>query len=861
LDLAPGFGESIELAVRAGVVAMIFGALLLGGNAVWTDPVWKARAELLDELITPFTLIMFYFALGKTLGETLYLIWGMLLGQGLATMTIWAMFGFAPGGYLEGSPGGVWYFGILFGGFVVIATLYANMDGNIKIWVLANWIFFWMSFMDPNPNVNNQGFAIHQGSSRNIMFMQALFAAGCGLLVAVLPYPLWAQEKLTKTAKYVSDELCGVWKGLAESYWENPEASVYEFDELAHAVEDLKVQKAKMSALMAHSWWECFGFGSLNSTRFCCQTLMDTLDHDLDRLPPVLSAISASQAQCTEEDKAEHQRIGKMYAPQIHRLNSATCDLMQKSTDVAIKGGANTDSDREELTKGIADVKQAIDALHDVVEKKRPNTGSSKKVLDVGFLDEYTFFFCISHFGRSTSTFAQHLVDVQYETPSLLSRLAFLVVPWDFFDMSVLLDREHIRFVVRNSIAILLAFALGYSGFPPNFMKFMDDAQQVAQQHEVHGHETAEAPEVKMMAHASMLPILSPGPAFILCLMVSKFAGSAIVNTLNRVMGTILGIIFAMMLIGVFGRNWKLLTIILGMWTTWTVFMYFDCTTHAGLFLMMGYFGAGSMVRCVPASECTFEDRKTRAIGLVIDGMFALLVMILIDFIMMSPPASKQASNQIMKCWDDMVGSTEQLFDDTPDTRKNTGVIRDELNACYTLGSEAGNEPRYWKTPWKGTLYEHAVKRNLDLRLYMVCLHYSVAVNGVNGAPKADFFKKMIKDKEFKAIGTQLISRMEVMTKLLHIFSYEGQSRWAQLEDKSIQKNYMEEQRELINEFVKYVNKPEQAWLLEDQNDAGDTDADSLEKDSVTKLSVMILLMQTMMEDMRKQQHAILRSD
>merc|ERR1719198_1168271 len=102
---------------------------------------------------------------------------------------------------------------------------------------------------------------------------------------------------------------------------------------------------------------------------------------------------------------------------------------------------------------------------------------------------------------------------------------------------------------------------------------------------------------------------------------------------------------------------------------------------------------------------------------------------------------------------------------------------------------------------------------------------------------------------------------MDVMTKLLHIFSYEGQSRWAQLEDKSIQKNYMEEQRALINEFVKYVNKPEQAWLLEDQNDAGDTDADSLEKDSLTKLSVMILLMQTMMEDMRKTQHSILRAD
>jgi hypothetical protein len=343
--------------------------------------------------------------------------------------------------------------------------------------------------------------------------------------------------------------------------------------------------------------------------------------------------------------------------------------------------------------------------------------------------------------------------------------------------------------------------------------------------------------------------------------MVSKFAGSAILNTLNRVMGTILGIIFAMMLIGVFGRNWILLTVILGIWTMWTVFMYFDCTVHAGLFLMMGYFGAGSIVRCVPASECTFEDRKTRAIGLVIDGMFALLVMILVDFIMMAPPPSIQASNQLMKCWHDIVESTKQLFGEAPDTRKNTGVIRDELNSCYGLGLEAANEPRYWKTPWKGTLYDQTVKRNLELRLSMVCMHYSVAVKGVNGAPKADFFKKMVQDKEFKDIGGQLIARMEVMTKLLGIFAYEGQSRWAELEDKSIRKNYAAEQQALIDDFVAYVNRPEQAWLLEDHDDAGDTKEDSLEKDSLTKLSLILLLMQSMMMKMRYMQHAMLQAD
>merc|ERR1719420_504064 len=247
--------------------------------------------------------------------------------------------------------------------------------------------------------------------------------------------------------------------------------------------------------------------------------------------------------------------------------------------------------------------------------------------------------------------FAQHLVDVQYESPSIVSRLGYLVVPYDLFDKSVILEREHIRFVVRNSLAILLAFFLGYNGFPIDLLAMMNDA---APQPDLPPGATTPEP-IKMMDAASMLPVFSAGPAFILTLMVSKFAGSAIQNTLNRVMGTILGIIFGMMIIGVFGRNWKMLVMCLGAWTSWTVFMYMDCTIHSGTFLMMGYFGAGAMVRCVPASTCTFEDRKTRAIGLVNDGMFALLVMIIVDFIMCAQPASKQAANKLETCWDDLV--------------------------------------------------------------------------------------------------------------------------------------------------------------------------------------------------------------
>merc|ERR1719181_1288218 len=169
-----------------------------------------------------------------------------------------------------------------------------------------------MDFLDGKENKHNQGFSTgdHSGP-RVLMFRQSLFAYLCGLIVAVLPYPVWAQTKLTTTAKQVADELTVVWKAIAEAYWSNSDSTVYEFDALVHHVETLAAAQGSMAQNMAQSWWECFGFGPLNSTRFCCQTLMETLDHDLDRLPPVLSAIGESQNQSSAEDKAEHARLGK----------------------------------------------------------------------------------------------------------------------------------------------------------------------------------------------------------------------------------------------------------------------------------------------------------------------------------------------------------------------------------------------------------------------------------------------------------------------------------------------------------------------------------------------------------------------
>merc|ERR1719440_332684 len=109
-------------------------------------------------------------------------------------------------------------------------------------------------------------------------------------------------------------------------------------------------------------------------------------------------------------------------------------------------------------------------------------------------------------------------------------------VPYGLFDGSVLKDVDHIKFVIRNAAGILLAFMIGYQGFPN-----------------------------KMFSDEQLLPQFSYGPAAVLTLMVSKFLGSAVTRTLGRITGVILGIVIGMICVAMMVDTWYARAIALGL--------------------------------------------------------------------------------------------------------------------------------------------------------------------------------------------------------------------------------------------------------------------------------------------------------
>lgn len=832
-DVDPAFGEHIEIALRVVFAVIVF-------IAFQVDPAPEKRpwagSEYLD-LIHPLSMTMLFFSIGKTTGAAINNVWCGMFGTFIATLAIWIMFGVFPGGYYgEKCPDHVFWSGVVAGCIFVITILWVNLDCNTKIFALCNWVWFWMDFLHHGSvNTHNQGFELNFHGSFMLAFARCGFGCGLAIVIALLPYPILASSKAKQIAKTVAADACTVWEDATKSYWADGEGQVYEFDRLLHEIYSLQSALSAMGSMNGQSWWECLGMGAVGRSRGYLDLLTATLVKNLDRLPCVLKSCSKNAGESSPEEVANHRRVADIVLPPIKQVVATTGVLLKLCVEVSCDGEVD-DNERAMLVENMEAVKKALNSLRVAVISKRPNTGTSEKVFDVEYLDEYTFCYCVSHFGRNTADFAKAILDMQ-DQPRPSMAQSILALPTNkiksIFDSSTLQDAETKRFVLRNGAGILTAFYLGYRGFP---LKLSG-----------------------MNSSDLLLSPISAGAASTLTMMLTKFTGSAMQSTLSRIMGMILGVVCGMMMVGVFSENLISLLLVVAIWVGGTIFMYLHSTGNAGTFLLMCILGVNGLLHRCPKGGCHWDERKIGAMNPIIDCMFALLVMIVVDLVLRPRPASEQAGEMLLTTWSQLTYKVEHLFDkEQVQTHEKQANITANIATCQALGHEASNEPTYWRSPWKGSLYGRVAAGLQDLRFSILCMNCSADAKGDHGNAKSDFFLKTCHVPAFEAISSKLLERMKAMETFLPVFTYESQSRFPPLSNPASLANFTAEEEKLIDAFVELVNKKENQWMLtESQQDDGTI---SLEQDPICKFSILILCIHGLMEDMREMQHDILRS-
>merc|ERR1719188_2029048 len=127
------------------------------------------------------------------------------------------------------------------------------------------------------------------------------------------------------------------------------------------------------------------------------------------------------------------------------------------------------------------------------------------------------------------------------------------------------MDPGRLNFVTRSTLAIFLGFAIGYGGYP-----------------------------------SLGLAPYSGAIASTVSLLLSKSPGSALLKNLQRVQGVVLGTVVGQLVRGVFITcNWYnaySIAVILFIWVSFNLFVYYNSVSYAMIGCLLAAFGAQKMM-------------------------------------------------------------------------------------------------------------------------------------------------------------------------------------------------------------------------------------------------------------------------
>jgi len=267
-------------------------------------------------------------------------------------------------------------------------------------------------------------------------------------------------------------------------------------------------------------------------------------------------------------------------------------------------------------------------------------------------------------------------------------------------------------------------------------------------------------------------------------------------------------------------------------WNFLTLYIRFDSVMYGGLGLLLAAFGSGNFLQgCIP--DGAKFDTAPPYFG-IINVIVAIFIVIFVDLALAPGRASKFATEAFRDAGKQFRKTLDELLDPSvTNVRAHAGGLRGAIATAKSMGAEAWEEPRYWRTPWLNALFIKACQTLLDLRVTMTAMEYSVTEGGEGGA-KTKVFRELLQMPQFTKIQDTLKAKLDLLDALYGIFELEtsetlmaetneGRS-YNVFEDDRLKKDYKAEmQLEIesvmgdINEKIKGVSVEGQVSLEDDQ--------------------------------------------
>jgi len=295
------------------------------------------------------------------------------------------------------------------------------------------------------------------------------------------------------------------------------------------------------------------------------------------------------------------------------------------------------------------------------------------------------------------------------------------------FAPSVLQDKSHLQWTVRNATSILVAFAIGYNGVA-----------------------------------GKMILNYNPAIASTVCVLLSNFVGSALTKNLSRLQGVVLGIVVGQVGYALLGWCvwWGYISVAFALysWTLIAVFVYYNSAQYSTVGLLLAVFGSAGLLQ--GCSEEIFDPRDS--FYAIINCTAAIAIMGIVDIMLSPGRASDMARDEYIETFDPLTDAVKLICDSkVKELPPRGGKIMGQINSAAGLGEEAAQEPRYWRTAWPEVMFTRAISCLYTLRFCITSIEFS-STHMVNGARvKDDHFIAATSLDSFAAVRDALMDQLQ----------------------------------------------------------------------------------------------------
>jgi hypothetical protein len=178
--------------------------------------------------------------------------------------------------------------------------------------------------------------------------------------------------------------------------------------------------------------------------------------------------------------------------------------------------------------------------------------------------------------------------------------------------------------------------------------------------------------------------------------------------------------------------------------------MYFHSEQYGTVGLLLVVFGAQALLR-----PCSNDDTDPSGHGLIVNVTVAICIMTIVDLLLSPTRASDLAIQALKDTVQKQSANMEKLFGDATTVEKRKGGVAALISTAQTMGNEAYQEPRYWRTDWPKSRFDQGVACLQAVRFNMMAIESAVLKepDADDQQEKTKVFQDMIALDSFKGEG------------------------------------------------------------------------------------------------------------